>query len=410
MKYGNIAFSGKEINNLGDQMQIIALNNMYDRLNIPESERVIIPFSELSTYSNNEKVILPISFPILTYNPMGVCGLFSNDIIPLFIGFTWLNPIYSEEEISYLKQYEPIGCRDEYTRNNLLKCGIKAYLNGCITLSAFFDCADCFNTHKRTKVYLVDVEDSFLKYIPVAIKTKAEIRSQYVRAEKGKDIYQIAQQRYKEYNDNARLVITSRLHCAIPCISMGIPVIILREKVSYRFSWVEKIAPIYTHKTIEKVDWNPKPVQCKEIIRMQCEVFADCIFHRVSNNYALLDDCLINREKISDYYIDGITPALEYLSIKENQNKPYILWGGSIAAKCIYDVITKNYHNMKLKRLIDKYNIITIGDNESCSYLDVSNKEWEEAAVFITALAANKEAESLFKSIGKSNDFIYCYY
>jgi len=32
------------------------------------------------------------------------------------------------------------------------------------------------------------------------------------------------------YKDNAKLMITSRFHCAMPCIAMGIPVIFFGKK------------------------------------------------------------------------------------------------------------------------------------------------------------------------------------
>ena len=408
MKYGNIIFSGKEINNLGDQMQIIAIDQMYDRLKIPNSERISIPLSELDTYSNDKKVIFPVSFPFLKYNPKGICGLFGKSIIPVFIGFTWLNPHLSHEERDYLRTYEPIGCRDEYTRNNLMQNGINAYLNGCITLSAFCDCSFEKNSMSRTKYYLVDVEDSFFPYIPEEIRQNAVIRSQYIRIHSDENIYQIAKERYREYGTEAKLIITSRLHCAIPCISMGIPVIILRQKVSYRFSWVEKLLPIYTMQTIENVEWNPMPIDYEPLVSMQCKNFKKAINGFTSSVYKELDDYLMDRQK-SEYYIDGVYPAINYLKSLKNCNRPYILWGGSLAAQCIYDIVKKEYKGMWLIRLIDKYSKIRIGGINSCSYEEVSLEEWKKAIVFVTAYAANKEAESVFAKIEGKVDVVYCY-
>lgn len=40
---------------------------------------------------------------------------------------------------------------------------------------------------------------------------------------------------YKEYRRQATLIITSRVHVALPCMAMGIPVIFAKNEYSYRF-------------------------------------------------------------------------------------------------------------------------------------------------------------------------------
>ena len=63
----------------------------------------------------------------------------SSDIHPLFISFHITSPsveyLTSDESITYLKKYEPIGCRDEFTENILKSKGINAYFSGCLTLT-----------------------------------------------------------------------------------------------------------------------------------------------------------------------------------------------------------------------------------------------------------------------------------
>ncbi|WP_073095483.1 polysaccharide pyruvyl transferase family protein [Cyclobacterium lianum] len=43
---------------------------------------------------------------------------------------------------------------------------------------------------------------------------------------------------YKRY---ATLVVTSRLHCALPCIAMGIPVIFFGNPLDYRVSIIGEL-------------------------------------------------------------------------------------------------------------------------------------------------------------------------
>ena len=52
---------------IGDDMQLLAIENLYKYMGIDYNEVVRIPFSELSTYSG-EYVILPLSFPFYGYS------------------------------------------------------------------------------------------------------------------------------------------------------------------------------------------------------------------------------------------------------------------------------------------------------------------------------------------------------
>ena len=76
--------------------------------------------------------------------------------------------------LSYLKNHEPIGCRDKYTMENLLKHGINAYFSDCITLSL-------------------------------------ALIKRYAKAE---------------------MVVTSRIHCALPCLGLDTPVLFVDDKAS----------------------------------------------------------------------------------------------------------------------------------------------------------------------------------
>lgn len=257
MKYANISFIGREVCNIGDNLQCMAIDHLYECMGIKPEEITYIPYSELSTWKSDdgEKVLLPLNFPFSLFAENGLAGILSEDIVPVFLGFTHVKPYLDENEVTYLKKYEPIGCRDEYTYNTMRKYGIKCWLNGCMVLTLF---------HKREnlidgkgKVYLVDIPKSIEERLPEGILENAERESHDVRREAiGQDINEYVLGRMRVYEENARLVITTRLHCAVPCASMGIPVIILTPKVSYRLSWLEGIVPVYLSEEMENVEWN----------------------------------------------------------------------------------------------------------------------------------------------------------
>lgn len=60
------------------------------------------------------------------------------------------------------KEFQPIGCRDEYTKVNLYKIGIDAYIAGCIVTTIESKCIK----KERKKVFFIDVPASVEKYIP----------------------------------------------------------------------------------------------------------------------------------------------------------------------------------------------------------------------------------------------------
>ena len=58
------------------------------------------------------------------------------------------------KNLEYLKEHEPIGCRDYYTVGLLKEKGIDAYFSGCMTLTLSETCR--YNGNKREGIYFVD--------------------------------------------------------------------------------------------------------------------------------------------------------------------------------------------------------------------------------------------------------------
>ena len=69
------------------------------------------------------------------------------------------------------------------------------------------------------------------------------------------------------YRDQARLIVTSLLHCALPAIAMGIPVVMFypinsergHQSDRERFSSLEHLIPIWRIEDMDQVDWSPTP-------------------------------------------------------------------------------------------------------------------------------------------------------
>lgn len=145
---------------------------------------------------------------------------------PIFWGFhitdwndSWA--YFSQEHVvNYLKRYEPIGCRDPYTAVKLSRLGITTHVTYCLTLT--------FPKREREplngKIIVVDFPPDLL---PREIREQAVYYSHALRGNKYRDSLKriITRELLSVYRRQARLVITSRLHCLLPCIAMGVPVV-----------------------------------------------------------------------------------------------------------------------------------------------------------------------------------------
>jgi hypothetical protein len=83
--------------------------------------------------------------------------------------------------------------------------------------------------------------------IPGHILKDAVFRSHMVRADSENKLKQ-AQALLEYYRDHAGLVITTRLHCALPCVAMGIPVVFFSDPFDYRVSVAESVG-LKIHRT-----------------------------------------------------------------------------------------------------------------------------------------------------------------
>lgn len=205
----------------------------------------------------------------------------SDSIFPVFWGFhisdwndSW-DHFLSPDSLEYLKQHEPIGCRDLYTTNRLRNAGINTFYSKCLTL--------IFPRRKKTPLngwnIVVDVPidlPPFIKDSAIYISHKI---SPYISE---KDKIDQAKKILSLYKSHAKMVITTRLHCALPCVSMGIPVIFLGKPNDYRISINNDIGiKIYnlSHDILSKgkdnyiqevekiwkiVDWEPQIIDFEE--------------------------------------------------------------------------------------------------------------------------------------------------
>ena len=184
-------------------------------------------------------------------------------ITPFFTSFH-INPIaknnlLSSKGIEYFKKYEPIGCRDIYTQKILNEKGVETYFSGCLTLTL----RNKKKRFKRKGVLVAGaldrIEPNFntnnlfielLKYPFKIIKHKklkkrlrnfltknkfsdVKYKSQIVDTNKSneKERVILANEQLKLI-EKSELVITSRIHVALPAVAYGTKVIFLKDGLS----------------------------------------------------------------------------------------------------------------------------------------------------------------------------------
>lgn len=253
--------------NLGDNAQSIAVRNIYRQMGISNDQMVSINRDLLPYYDGEDVALIMNGVFFKSSFPLPSC------VTPIFIGFHAAEAIIAEQS-AFLKEHEPIGCRDEWTTSIVQKYGIKAYTTGCLT----FTLPRRTEEPKDRKLLIVygsgagRLPLTALKYIPDHLAGTADLI--YHRLPQNRfpitpimadDAEKYEEAIFARYCREATLVLTSLHHVAVPCMSFGIPVIICRERNDVRFSTVEKITQIYLPENLSQIDWDPAPVDITEI-------------------------------------------------------------------------------------------------------------------------------------------------
>lgn len=165
-------------------------------------------------------------------------------IIPKFVGFHYADHQLAKQPGSpfkyeflhgiggeYLKANGPIGCRDMFTMQQLQALGIDAYFSGCITMTLPHMPE---RPDKGKYICLVDLEPKVRKKMKKLLQGK-DIEVKVIRHSRERDAELPWEEREKIVLDlltlyqNARCVVTKKLHCSLPCLALGTPVFLIKE-------------------------------------------------------------------------------------------------------------------------------------------------------------------------------------
>lgn len=236
----------------------------------------------------------------------------SPEILPHFVSFH-INSVAREgmlrpESVSYLRRWAPIGCRDHGTVGLLKAAGVDAYFSGCLTLTLgrcvprhelasgvlfvdphaanirrMADLGRYANVYLRnrstvdaiaTKLYGDLTWKSRLKasgfyscyrslftdeLMVYATYVKQVVPSSDVTSEE--QAFGMAE-RLLELYSRASLVVTSRIHCALPCLGIGTPVLYVEDVHQPETSWcrldgLRELLNVVRHHG-DRLEWGEK--------------------------------------------------------------------------------------------------------------------------------------------------------
>ena len=277
MHKGTITYNFSD--NLGDYIQTLAASKLLGSGPYTHCDR-----EQLHTYDGPEVALLMNGW--FMANPKhwppapGIRPL----MLSMHVNPTAEATMLSGEGLEYFKKHGPVGCRDHYTLRQLQQKGIPAYFSGCLTLTLQRSDWVPKNT-ARKGILVLSALDRLLpnrkalwqqkKFVQWGIQTlksplkkqqsqRAQNNLQRFLAKQSQPIsyasqivptplknnaayFEAASEQLKKIA-SAELVITSRIHTALPAVALGTPVVFLSDGLQHpnQMSRLEGLTNLFT--------------------------------------------------------------------------------------------------------------------------------------------------------------------
>lgn len=168
----------------------------------------------------------------------------------------------------HFKKHAPIGCRDIKTQKLFLRWGIPAYYSGCLTTTCQRRAP--INHSGEGEVLLVD---NMHHPVPTAVKEKLEallgkqlVSISHDPADTTGNLEEYNEVSQKHMNDllkrycEAALVVTTKIHCALPCLGMGANVMLIHPQPEHpRLNPIREFMEIISYDQILAADTLQRP-------------------------------------------------------------------------------------------------------------------------------------------------------
>lgn len=231
-------------NNIGDDIQTFAIRNF---------------FGEPDCYLDRDSLDSYIEEEIeLIANGFMICGKFPppSNIYPKYIsiGIAGAGAGNDHETVmSHYRQQKYIGCRDTHSVNLCKRFGINGVFIGCPTILI----GKRFVKKQSEKIKFIDIDPNIFKFKNEKFFYENNIIFETNYYNIGSDVNKrqsLAEKRINSILDS-KLIITTRLHVAMPAIGAGIPVIFIDDGImNFRITAFPKFVKIFSLKEAENID------------------------------------------------------------------------------------------------------------------------------------------------------------
>jgi hypothetical protein len=249
--------------NLGDHVQILAANQLLRRVGI-QPDVLLDRDDEIATASSLSPLPKPVGVLLNGWYKTNPAEWPPNpNLDPIYLGFhmrLFQSPtLVAPAAIAHYKEHEPIGCRDIYTATTLRSFGVNAFVSYCLSLLY----EKRFPSPLQTETYVVSRTKDLLNHLPGTLENVHFIGHYSGSPDFDDNMLRVARL-LELYRTRAKIIVTSLLHCALPAVAMGIPVVIfyppneaqLQASDRQRFSSLERLIRVFRLSEIGEVDWN----------------------------------------------------------------------------------------------------------------------------------------------------------
>lgn len=236
MKFGLLTY--RDSHNLGDEIQSIAAQQFLPRIDFTVDREELSSFppgGPASVILNGWFMHHPEAWPpspgirpLLTsmHITMDVSSLNTTMAVPG-------HDLMSGEKAEYFRRWGPVGGRDWHTVELLERHGIPAFWSGCLTLTLE---GERPAPAREDVVYAVDLGEPAFQHLAARCRSPIEYLSHRLPPTSARVRFDRARDLLARYA-RAKAVVTNRLHCALPCLALGTPVLLIESAPDrYRFS------------------------------------------------------------------------------------------------------------------------------------------------------------------------------
>lgn len=272
-----VQIEGLRRNNIGDVLQAIAVADylpkapaVLDREDLPRASDL----GKLLLFANGWYMHDYSRFPP------------PPNLIPIYASVHFSNAaiLQKRENIEHFKKHGPIGSRDRKTLFMLRAAGIPSYYSGCFT-AALKPRSSGRAIEGMLVVDGVDhkLPDSAVEKIGHRLGMQPR-RVSHDPYGNGLPFYQYAEKSFAHAEEllraycGSKMVVTTKIHCALPCLAMGVPVVLVHPNPSEeRLAPAAEFLKVVDQNKLDKLDCYDAIVLQPEKLRARQKWVADFI-------------------------------------------------------------------------------------------------------------------------------------